>query len=105
MPSSYKAIRATLSTLPHILHHSQQALKHRVSLRIMSCKGWTLTQMGVEENLKAAEKIFEKAWNLRDQAEIKIQADLAYCRADFYNRQKNYDGAEKWLNIQENLVN
>jgi LuxR family glucitol operon transcriptional activator len=70
----------------------------------MSRKGWTLTLMDQQQNLEAAEKIFNEAWNRREYANFSVQDYLAKSIAALRIRQGLYEDARNWLNIKEDLL-
>ncbi|BAY45061.1 hypothetical protein SAMD00079811_26630 [Scytonema sp. HK-05] len=70
----------------------------------MSRKGWTLTLMGQQQNLEAAEHIFNEAWNRREYADFSVQDYLAKSFAALRIRQGLYEDAHNWLNIKEDLL-
>ncbi len=70
----------------------------------ISRKGWTLTLMGQQQNLKAAEKIFNEAWSRREYADFYVQDYLAKSMAALRIRQGQYEDARNWLNIKEDLL-
>lgn len=70
----------------------------------MSQKSWTLTQMGGEKNLEVADRMCQKAWNLRDRSDFSTQAYLANNIARLRILQQQYSEARRWLKIEEELV-
>ncbi|HYX16797.1 MAG TPA: trypsin-like peptidase domain-containing protein [Nostoc sp.] len=70
----------------------------------MSRKGWTLTLMGHQQNLEAAEPIFNEAWSKREYADLRVQDYLAKSFAALRIRQGLYEDARNWLNIKEDLL-
>lgn len=69
-----------------------------------SRKGWTLTLMGQQQNLEAAEQLFNEAWSRREYANIHVQDYLAKNMAALRIRQEQYEDAHRWLNIKEDLL-
>jgi NB-ARC domain/Trypsin-like peptidase domain len=73
-------------------------------LYAMSRKGWTLTLMGQQQNLEAAEQIFNEAWSRKESADFNVQDYLAKSIAALRIRQGQYEDARRWLNIKEDLL-
>lgn len=71
----------------------------------LSEKGWIMILMESELNLKEAEKILQKAWELRKYIDTITQSNLAHNLAVLRIRQQLYEEANSWLDIQEDLVN
>ncbi|MCC5619635.1 ATP-binding protein [Nostoc sp. CHAB 5836] len=67
-------------------------------------KTWLLIRECSEKSLKEAEEMLQRAWVLRDHADLCDQADLAENIARLQIRQKNYPDARAWLDTEQKLV-
>ncbi|MBU7587347.1 MAG: ATP-binding protein [Nostoc sp. TH1S01] len=67
-------------------------------------KTWLLIRECSEKSLKEAEEMLQRAWVLRDYADLCDQADLAENIARLKIRQKNYAEARVWLDTEQKLV-
>lgn len=67
-------------------------------------KTWLLIRECSEKSLREAEEMLQRAWVLRDHADLCDQADLAENIARLQIRQKNYPDARAWLDTEQKLV-
>jgi LuxR family glucitol operon transcriptional activator len=67
-------------------------------------KTWLLIRECSEKSLQEAEEMLQRAWVLRDHADLCDQADLAENMARLKIRRKNYADARTWLDIEQKLV-
>jgi pentatricopeptide repeat protein len=69
----------------------------------MSDKGFTLALMGHKEQRTEADTLLKRAWDLREQTDLRTQADLAHNVAVLRIRQENYADALEWVARTEAL--
>jgi len=79
-----------------------QAAKQRgdwqVLTEVMVDRAWTLTSMGKPNQLKAADELFEGAWELRHHQDQLFQVKLAKNIAVLHIQQQRFNEAQTWLN-------
>ena len=93
-----------LSWLSYLSEMSMIKGDYATAVNTMSRRGRTLLLMGKPEQLRDAEKLLLKAWDLRQYASFEDLDYLLNHLAGLSNRLERYEDAHKWLDIeQENL--
>ncbi len=93
-----------LSWLSYLGEMSMVKEDYANAVNIMSRRGRTLLLMGKPEQLREAEKLLLKAWDLRQYASFEDLDYLLNHLAGLYSRLEKYEEAHKWLDLeQENL--
>ncbi|WP_197047507.1 NACHT domain-containing protein [Planktothrix serta] len=93
-----------VSWLSHLSEMSMIKGDYSTAVNTMSRRGRTLLLMGKPEQLRDAEKLLLKAWDLRQYASFEDLDYLLNHLAGLFNRLERYEDAHKWLDIeQENL--
>lgn len=93
-----------LSWLSYLSEMSMLKGDYATAVNTMSRRGRTLLLMGKPEQLKEAEKLLLKAWDLRQYASFEDLDYLLNHLAGLYSRLEKYEDAHQWLNLeQENL--
>jgi hypothetical protein len=93
-----------LDWLQWLIEQSERRGEWSSLVKIMIRKTWLLIRECSDKSLKEADEILRQAWILRDRADLCIQADLAENLARLRIRQKNYEDARHWLNVEQKLV-
>ncbi|MBN4006001.1 tetratricopeptide repeat protein [Nostoc sp. LPT] len=93
-----------LDWLQWLIEQSERRGEWSSLVKFMIRKTWLLIRECSPESLKKADEILQQAWVLRDHADSCVQADLAESIARLQIRQKDYQDAHHWLNVEEKLV-
>ena len=68
------------------------------------CKSWTLIRINSSDSLEEAKIILNQVWDLREEVDLRIKADLAESMARLYIRHQEYEIANEWLDREFKFV-
>jgi DNA-binding Xre family transcriptional regulator/tetratricopeptide (TPR) repeat protein len=88
-----------------IIQQSKQRGDIPTYVKAMREKGWTLTLMGSRENQRKADELFTRAWDLKHEIDLSIQASLASDIAVLRMTQEQYEQGLQWLDRAEAIFN
>ncbi|MEH2351235.1 MAG: NB-ARC domain-containing protein [Nostoc sp.] len=93
-----------LDWLQWLIEQSERRGEWSSLVKFIVCKSWLLIRECSCVSLKEADEILQRAWILREHADLCVQADLAESMARLQIRQKDYQDASHWLMVEEKLV-
>ncbi|MDZ8028157.1 MAG: tetratricopeptide repeat protein [Nostoc sp. DedQUE11] len=93
-----------LDWLQWLIEQSERRGEWSSLVKFMIRKTLLLIRECSPQSLTQANEILQRAWILRDHADLWVQADLAESMARLKIRQKDYQDARHWLKIEEKLV-
>jgi alkylated DNA nucleotide flippase Atl1 len=93
-----------LDWLQWLIQQSEQRCEWSAFVKFTVRKSWLLIRDCSQQSLKEADEILQRAWILRDHADLCVLADLAESVARLKIRQKNYQEAHHWLQVEEKFV-
>jgi tetratricopeptide (TPR) repeat protein len=87
-----------------LMHIAEQRGDWRSLIQVTLDHTWTLTSIGKPKLLKDAEQWLIKAWNLRYDQDVAMQANVAKSIAVLYMEQHRFEEAQTWLQQAEELL-
>ena len=84
-----------------LVQSAKQNQDWKTAAEVLFDRGWTLTLMGQEKHLKAAEPLLLESWKLRQYQEPNFQINLAIYLGAHYLHQRQLEQSNNWLTIAQ----